>query len=772
MLTMPAARNLVIVESGAKAKTIEKYLENAQELKHLGRFQVVASMGHLVDLPPKDIGIDMEKWKMDYAPIPGKGDTIKRIKALIKEHDTIYLAADPDREGEAIAKNIYDLFRLKKENTKRITFHEITKQAIVQAILNPRSIDRDLVDAQEARRMLDRIVGYRLSPLLWGRFTSPGLSAGRVQSVALRLVVHRHKEALSFQPESIWKVHGTFNMDENGSTTTIETQLEDPITDKKDTETLMKELARKAASVAWDASFAVKETRKSPSAPFITSTLQQEAYERHRMTAKRTMQLAQGLYEAGHITYMRTDSTAISEDARMAIHSYIATTYGTGAVFNRVFKNRVANAQEAHECIRPTRVEILADGIGASDKITADHRRVYDLIWRRAVASQMQQAVYLDLKTSITSDKDMMPVLNGRPFTGTTSVLVEKGYLRVWQPSAETDPGLADRMRKRANRMSAYPISFGAHGDLTRPPPLYNEPVLVKALEKHGIGRPSTYATIIEKLFSKGYASLGPNPQATKQVSSYRADIDTKRVSIEEATISIGGNDTNRIVPTTRGTHVIEYLEEAAPDMVDVGFTAGMEENLDRISNRQLDKDKMMEEFYKGFNGLVERAKQEQKEARAKKGNSNNDKDKDTRPKNVIRSITDDVDIVQTRYGPALFIASEKRFVSISSFMKWRGKNIEQLDGTDVLFLARLPISISDDTGAKTYEIAIGMYGLYARSDGKNHRISPHIWGMAYDGTLHYDELDEDIRKNQEEQKKAFARTNGKKRPPRQGAAT
>ena len=765
--TMPG-RNLVIVESGAKAKTIERYLENAQELRHLGRFQVVASMGHLVDLPAKDIGIDMEKWRMDYAPIPGKGDTIKRIKALIKEHDTIYLAADPDREGEAIAKNIYDLFRLKKESTRRITFHEITKQAIVQAILNPRSIDRDLVDAQEARRMLDRIVGYRLSPLLWTRFTSTGLSAGRVQSVALRLVVHRHKEALSFQPDSIWRVRGTFRMEEHGSTTGIEAQLEDPITEKRETEALMKELARRAASAVWEASFSVKETRKSPSAPFITSTLQQEAYERHRMTAKRTMQLAQGLYEAGHITYMRTDSTAISEDAKAAIHSYIAATYGTGAVSNRVFKNRVANAQEAHECIRPTRVEVPADGIGASDKITADHRRVYDLIWRRAVASQMQQAVYLDLKTSITS-RDAMPVLNGRPFVGTASVLVEKGYLLVWQPGAETDQGLADRMRKRANRITVSPASFGADGDLTRPPPLYNEPVLVKALEKHGIGRPSTYATIIEKLFSKGYASLGTNPQSTKQVASYRADIETKRVSIEENTISIGGNDTSRIVPTTRGADVVGYLEEAAPDMVDVGFTAGMEKDLDRISNRELNKDEMMKEFYKGFNGLVERAKQEQKEARTKKGGTNNDNDKGTRPKNVIRSITDDADIVQTRYGPALFIASEKRFVSISSFMKWREKNIGQLDGTDVLFLTGLPMPISD-RGTNTYEIAIGMYGLYARRDGKNHRISPHIWNMAYDGTLHYDELEEDIRKNQEEARRAFVK--GKKRPPRQGAAT
>ncbi len=788
---MPSKKNLVIVESNAKAKTIEKYLENASELRHLGTFSVVASMGHLVDLPAKDIGIDMERWRMDYVPIPGKGDMIKKIKALVREHDVIYLAADPDREGEAIAKNIYDLFRLKKENTKRVTFHEITKHAIIRAMLNPRDIDHDLVDAQEARRMLDRIVGYKLSPLLWRRFTSSGLSAGRVQSVALRLVVHRYNEASSFKPENLWKIQGSFQMEENGNKTDIEAQLEEPITARKDTEALMKELARRATSVNWDITFEIMETKKSPSAPFITSTLQQEASDRHGIGAKRTMQLAQALYEAGHITYMRTDSTTLSDDAKKAIHAYVRNTYGEEAVTNRVFRNRVANAQEAHECIRPTRVDTTSSTIEASDKITHDHRKIYDLIWRRAVASQMPQAVYLELKTAITSKASEMPVLNDRAFVGTTSVLVRKGYLDVWQPSAETNEELAKRLRERAvnknsNRMNVTPIAFRAIGDVTRPPPLYNEPVLVKALEKHGIGRPSTYATIIEKLFNKGYVSLGTNPQSVLTVINYQADLNAKRVGYEEGSVSIGGNDMKRIVPSKRGIHVTEYLEEAAPDTVDVGFTASMEEDLDRISKHELDKNRMMSTFYQGFSSTVELAQEAQREARKNKDQNGtteaNKKDNvDVRPKNVIRVLTDDANIVQTRYGPALFIASEKRFVSISPFMKWKKKNIDQIDGTDAAFLSSLPISVSDAMNENTYEIAMGKYGLYARRDGNNYRIGYHIWNTAYNGSLGYDELEKDIKKNQthlglrkpaQEGQQKSAQTSSRKKPPRQSLET
>ena len=759
-------KNLVIVESNAKAKTIEKYLSTAQELKSLGTFRVIASMGHLVDLPTKNIGIDIEKWQMDYVPISGKGDMINKMKAYIKEHNIIYLAADPDREGEAIAKNIYDLFKLKKEKTKRVTFHEITKPAIIQAILNPREIDYDLVDAQEARRMLDRIVGYRLSPLLWRRFTSSGLSAGRVQSVALRLIVHRYKEASRFKPENIWKVQGTFQLEERAEKAMIEAQIEEPLTDQKNTEMLMKELARKALGVSWKATFEIKETKKNPSALFITSTLQQEASDRYSIGAKRTMQLAQGLYEAGHITYMRTDSTTLSDEAKKAIHSYIKNKYGEGSVINRVFKNKVANAQEAHECIRPTHVEITAEQIEASDKITADHRKIYDLIWRRTVASQMPHAVYLELKTSIHAEarEGEMPVLNKRAFVGTASVLIDKGYLKVWQPSAEINIELANSLRKRAakkdrgeggDEMIVSPMVFKALGDVTRPPVLYNEPILVKALEKHGIGRPSTYATIIEKLFSKGYASLGTNLQSIQKITNYDANINTKKVGYEETTIAIGGNDRNRIVPSTRGIHITEYLEEAAPDMVDVGFTANMEENLDRISNHELNKNHMMTAFYKDFSIVIERAQEAQKEAKKQKELDGVEGKKDTqeiRPKNIIKSVTNSADIIQTKYGPALFLTTEKRFVSISSFMKWKKKDIEDLNETDVLFLAKLPIAISNTDKTDTYEIAIGKYGLYARKDGNNYRISYPIWNMVYNDTLNYDMLQEDINQFQKRQ--------------------
>ncbi|QIG60149.1 type I DNA topoisomerase [Dishui Lake large algae virus 1] len=760
---MGTKKNLVIVESGAKAKTIQKILVNATELKHLGTFQVTACMGHVVDLPPKEIGIDTEAWVMKYVPITGKGDVIKKLKELARGSDMVYLAADPDREGEAIAKNIYDLLGLKQNSSKRVAFHEITKRAITEAMLNPRDIDHKLVDAQEARRMLDRLVGYKLSPLLWRRFSGEGLSAGRVQSVALRLAVERAREINDFVPEGVWCVNGSFSIGTGTKGEEVDTRLAVTIKNKKEVETLMKELARKGGVAAWSASYSCKESTSNPSAPFTTSSLQQEAYSRHRMGAKKVMQLAQALYEAGHITYMRTDSTALSDEAKKMVHTYIVGRFGDNAVVDRNFKTKVANAQEAHECIRPTHVDKLPGDITQDDKLTPEHARLYDLVWRRTVASQMKPAVYTELLTSIAASTVQMPVLNGRPFVGTVRVLVEKGYLDVWQPDTEAQPELAKKLWKKAGRDngkggSARALGFSADGDVTHPPSLYNEPGLVKALEKEGIGRPSTYASIIDKVFSKAYVVRGSNPRSVQTVTSYTAIMEDKKVLVEDTKITIGGNDNDRIVPTPLGERVTGYLEETAARMVDVGFTADMENSLDLISRGEMEKNGMLGDFYSGLEEIVEKAlashKQAQKNKAAADGTGKSESD-GLRPKKIIRSIRDGVDVVQTRYGLALYICDDKKFISITPFMEWKGKTTDDLSNEDADFLMRLPIVYKAEAAADTepIEIAIGRYGIYAKHDGANRSISRSMWDKIYNGSTSYNELQEDINLNLQQKK-------------------
>lgn len=742
MKNIATMRNLVIVESNAKAKTIEKYLSTAEELRSQGSFQVVASLGHVVDLPPKEIGIDLETWEMSYVPITGKSEIIQKLRKMVKEVDRVYLAADPDREGEAIAKNLYDLLKLQKVTTHRVTFHEITKRAVVQAIQHPREIDRNLVDAQEARRILDRVVGYKLSPLLWRRFTSSGLSAGRVQTAALRMVVERAREIEAFRPESVWEIQGDFELETGAEQTVLEGGPYPEV------EALMKELARKGGSAAWSVSFQAKKTRSSPSAPFTTSSLQQEAYHRHHMGAKRVMQLAQALYEAGHITYMRTDSTHLSEEAKKATHTYIRDRFGKDAVVDRVFKTRVANAQEAHECIRPTKMDVLTPGM------EEDHDRVYQLIWRRTIASQMPPAVYVELTMSITADPKAMPVLAGRAFQGTTRVLVEKGYLTVWQPEVEARPELGEELLRKAGQSggTATATGFQAKGDVTRPPSLYQEPQLVKALEKEGIGRPSTYATIMDKIFQRGYVYRGSNPQTEHRVVHYWALLDLRKVAMEEDTVYVGGKETDRIVPTPLGRRVTEYLEEVTPDAVSIPFTARMEQDLDRISNRELNKTQMLAQFYDGFRQTLEKASA----AAASAGKSAAAPSKG--PKHVIKDLGE-ARVVETRYGPALFMPEENRFMSILPYLEWKQKKMGQLELSDVHFLRGLPLVLQAE-GKEKIEVLLGRYGIYAKKGGANHRIPHEMWDRLQDGTVSYEELEEALRTNRPSE--AEARTGQK----------
>lgn len=704
---MPPKNNLVIVESGAKARTIEKYLT---DLKNHGRFRVVASLGHVVDLPPKEMGIDFDTWSMKYVPIAEKRSVLQKIQKMVQESDMVYLAADPDREGEAIAKNLYDVLGLTPERTRRAVFHEITPQAITQAILNPRDIDMALVDAQETRRILDRMVGYKLSPLLWRRFSGYNLSAGRVQTAALRMVVERAKEVDDFRPEPIWEIHGTFHVP-----SPIETTLEGgPMHDRKQVEALMKELARNGGTAAWTASFKTRRVKKSPSPPFTTTCLQQEAHSRYGFGAKTTMQLAQALYEGGHITYMRTDSTSLSKTAKDAVHGVLKERFGEEMVHDRDYKTRVANAQEAHECIRPTNPAVMADMLG--EDVGHDHKRLYDLVWRRTIASQMPPAIYMELSTSVVAD---MPALNGKAFVGTTRVLVEKGYLEVWSPNMETG-----EMAEREDEVPAQAVGFRAPGDATRPPPLFQEPMLVKALEKAGIGRPSTYASTMDKLLSKRYIARGTAPLVSCNVQNYEALMDIRKVATDTGTITMGGGDANRFIPTPTGKDIVQYLTETVPDAVDIGFTASMEAKLDSISNREMEKNSILDEFWGGFEKVVDQARQQVKQ-----------QPRAPTSKKQPKTIGEDVQVLTTRYGPALFVPSQKRYIDLQSFLDWRGKTAEDVDGKDARFLLSLPLHIG------TMEVMIGRYGLYVKEDGKNHNIHRDLWDDLYEGTVEEERL-------------------------------
>lgn len=542
------AKKLVIVESPAKAKTINKYLGND--------FLVTASFGHVRDLPSSKIGIDVDD---DYKPnylIPTKSrKTVTGIKKEAALCDFVYLATDPDREGEAIAWHVAEACSLKGDKTKRITFGEITKNAVLEAVKNPREIDMDLVDAQQARRVLDRLVGYNLSPLLWKKIMR-GLSAGRVQSVAVRLVVEREREIEAFKSEEYWDVAATLEKDSKE----FESKLVEAdgqkieklsIKDEESAETILKKLEGGEYKVK---SIAEKQERRMPYAPFTTSTLQQEASNRFGYSAKQTMRLAQSLYESGYITYMRTDSVNLSQEAINAIRGYVEKEIGKEFLpeSSRQFKTKSKNAQEAHEAIRPSDVFKTPASVGGG--LDDKEKKLYGLIWSRAVASQMKEALLDQVDVRIEN--------KGYIFACRGQLIKFKGFLEVYP--------------LKIGEISLPKLEIGDILDLvelkknqhfTEPPARYSEATLVKALEERGIGRPSTYAPTMATIQDRGYV-------------------------IKES---------GRLKPEKIGIVVNDLLVEHFTDVVDYGFTAKVEDDLDSIAKGNLKWQKMVGDFYKPF---------------------------------------------------------------------------------------------------------------------------------------------------------------------------
>jgi len=572
------ADTLVIVESPAKAKTIGKYLGK--------KYIVKASMGHVIDLPKSQLGVDIEKnFLPKYITIRGKGNILKELKEASKKVKKVYLAADPDREGEAIAWHLAKALNINDQDKCRVVFHEITKNSIQDAFKHPRPVNDQLVDAQQARRVLDRLVGYKISPLLWKK-VKKGLSAGRVQSVALKLVYDREKEILEFKPEEYWSVTLYLHSNElpfeakfygyNGKKVQLQSKEEVDVllSSIKDQPILISEIKK-------------SERRRNPSPPFITSSLQQESARKLNFKAAKTMQVAQQLYEGielgkegtvGLITYMRTDSTRLSQTAQDEAKEYILNQFGEKYILNvKRTEKVVKNAQDAHEAIRPT--SVLRTPESLKSFLSKDQLRLYRLIWERFVASQMAQAV-LDTMTV-----DMIVGTKNAVFRSTGSKVKFPGFMKLYVEGNDDNKKEEDRLLpplEENEKVELQKVDPEQH--FTQPPPRYTEARLVKSMEELGIGRPSTYAPTIETIQKRGYVKL----------------------------------EDKKFTPTELGTLVIQLMQEFFPEILDVEFTAQMEDNLDKIEEGQLEWVKVISQFYKDFEQRLIFAEKEMEEVEIK----------------------------------------------------------------------------------------------------------------------------------------------------------
>ncbi|MDQ0230546.1 type I DNA topoisomerase [Metabacillus malikii] len=560
---------LVIVESPAKAKTIERYLGK--------KYKVKASMGHVRDLPKSQIGVNVEEnFEPKYITIRGKGSVLKELKTAAKKAKKVFLAADPDREGEAIAWHLAHSLDLDVHSDCRVVFNEITKDAIKESFKSPRSINMDLVDAQQARRILDRLVGYKISPILWKK-VKKGLSAGRVQSVAVRLIIDREKEINDFVPEEYWSIDSQFlkgQKEFDASFYGIGGEKRE-LKSEADVKSILNEIKGNTFHVD---KVTKKERKRNPAVPFTTSTLQQEAARKLNFRAKKTMMIAQQLYEGielgkdgtvGLITYMRTDSTRISETAQVEAASYIEDKFGKefhGAQAKSAKKN--TNAQDAHEAIRPT--STLREPASLKTFLSRDQLRLYKLIWERFVASQMASAILDTMSVDLSN--------NGVIFRATGSKVKFPGFMKVYVEGNDDQTEEKDRMLpdlEEGDEVFSKDIEPTQH--FTQPPPRYTEARLVKTLEELGIGRPSTYAPTLDTIQKRGYVSL----------------------------------DNKRFIPTELGEIVAELIMEFFPEIINVEFTANMEQNLDKVEEGNIEWKKIIDNFYKDFLPRLEKAENE-----------------------------------------------------------------------------------------------------------------------------------------------------------------
>ena len=667
------AKNLVIVESPAKAKTIEKFLGKD--------FQVESSYGHIADLPSKELGIDVDgDFSPKYIVSDDKKTIVKKLRTLAKKAETVWLASDEDREGEAIAWHLKEQLGLKDENTKRIVFHEITKNAILKAVENPRDIDYNMVNAQQARRVLDRLVGYELSPVLW-RKVKGGLSAGRVQSVAVRLIVERERSILNFIAETHYKVVAQFANNEGKM---FKATIPKNFDSKEAAENFLKSCANAAFSIA---DLTKKPAKKSPAAPFTTSTLQQEASRKLGFAVGKTMQVAQRLYEAGLITYMRTDSLNLSVDARNAAEEEITNYYGAEYSKQRVFKTKSKGAQEAHEAIRPTSMKMHAIST------EYDQNRLYDLIWKRTVASQMSDAQLERTNVKIENSE------NSKIFTANGEMIKFEGFLKVYLEGTDNEDEEQAGMLPNLKVKDVLTYAFiNATQRFTSPPYRFTEASLVKQLEELGIGRPSTYAPTISTVQRRGYVEKGQNEgleRAYQQLILSNGMV--KETVLEEKT----GADKNKLVPTDIGNIVNDFLVANFSNILDFGFTARVENSFDDISEGDENWIEMIKGFYTKFHDNVEDVKEN---AERESGERILGKHPESGKTVLVRL---------GKFGPIAQIGApedeEKQFASLNTT-----QNLGTITMEEALELFLLPKSLGAYEGEEVI-VSNGRFGPYIR---------------------------------------------------------
>ena len=682
--------NLVIVESPAKAKTIEKFLGKG--------FVVTSSMGHIRDLEKKDFGIDIEdKFKPRYIVSPDKKKVVAELKKLAKNADMVWLASDEDREGEAIAWHLKEVLKLKPENTKRIVFHEITKDAITRAVENPRSIDINLVNAQQARRVLDRIVGFEVSPVLWKK-VKPSLSAGRVQSVAVRLIVERERDIRKFKSESWFRVNGFFLVpDKNGKITELKAELSKKFKTSEEANSFLKKCKTAEFNVS---DVAKKPGKRSPAAPFTTSTLQQEASRKMGFSVSQTMAVAQRLYESGKITYMRTDSVNLSGLAINTAKQKITNLHGENYVKIRKYKTKAKGAQEAHEAIRPTYMD------NESVAGTSQEQRLYELIWKRTIASQMADAKLEKTTVSIS-------ISNAEEkFVATGEVLIFDGFLRVYIESTDEENSNGNALNGQAiipplkAKDELQMTSAVATERFSQRPARYTEASLVKRLEELGIGRPSTFAPTITTIQNRNYVvkeeRLGDERKYI--VLSLKNSEISKQTKTE-----ITGAEKNKLSPTDIGTVVNDFLVDNFDLIMDYNFTASVEAEFDDIADGKKVWNEMLDKFYKPFHGRVENAL---KNAERSKGERILGEDPKTgKP----------VSVKIGRFGPFAQIGevSDEEGAEKPTFASLRGGlNLETITLEEALELFKLPRDLGEYEDKKVV-VAIGRFGPYVRHDSK-----------------------------------------------------
>ncbi len=675
--------NLVIVESPAKAKTIEKFLGKD--------FRVISSLGHIRDLAKKNLGIDIKNdFKPDYEIPKEKTKVVNELRKVASEAKNIWIASDEDREGEAIAWHLAGVLKLDLATTRRIVFHEITKEAISNAIENPRAIDMNLVNSQQARRILDRIVGFEISPVLWKK-VQPSLSAGRVQSVAVRLIVEREREIISFKSESSFRVTAIFRLDKtNGDASILKAEASKKFPNEADAQKFLELCSTSEYKVT---NVTVKPGTRSPAPPFTTSTLQQEAYRKLGFSVAQTMAVAQRLYEAGKITYMRTDSTNLSKLALAKSRETIISEFGEKYSKTRQFKTKTKGAQEAHEAIRPAYPDnkIIQGNL--------NEKKLYELIWKRTISSQMSDAEIE--KTTIGIDMNNSPVI----FNATGEVIRFDGFLKVYTESTDQENGEDERyvIPPVKNGMPLYYNSVTAAQKFTAPPPRYTEASLVKKLEELGIGRPSTYAPTISTIQNRGYVSREDRPGEKRQV---------KILSLEKGKVTamtrseVTGKEKSKLFPQDIGMIVNDFLMENFSEIVDYHFTAEVEEQFDEIANGNLKWTGMLHNFYDPFHKTVE--------------NTLEKKDRKT----SIRTLGnhpetgEPVTVRMGRFGPVAQIGSAEngnkpRFASLA-----KNQLIETLTLEEALNLFRLPRSLGSHEGDEIV-VGIGKFGPYLRFKNK-----------------------------------------------------